>query len=348
MTIAIPHRPLLTAFVAALMGLIFGAAMQKSNVWIPSVIRDQFLLRDFTMLAMFLAAAATSAIVLNCLQLFPETPSVWMEVTKKYRDHERGILAVAVGATLLGFGLQISGSCPGTAWVQTGALSPGFSFVLIGAFAGAIAYSFLHDALKKSGLLDMWRIPETVKGRKLTGFIFGAIVFVVLAWLNHSSAPTTTSRIWHPIVAGLIVGLLQIPATLFVGELLGSSQTYVTVSAALLALVLGKSRLPKYMQKYVKSSIEVWWQVVYGIFAVFGAFVASRMSPTYVLNVPVSEIESLLGGFLLVFGSRLAAGCTSGHGISGLGCRSKTSFIAVGCMFCGAITLAHLRQNLGI
>lgn len=43
--------------------------------------------------------------------------------------------------------------------------------------------------------------------------------------------------------------------------------------------------------------------------------------------------QSILGGFLMLFGSRIASGCTSGHGISGMSLLSLPSMFAVGGMF---------------
>ena len=43
----------------------------------------------------------------------------------------------------------------------------------------------------------------------------------------------------------------------------------------------------------------------------------------------VSEWEAFVGGFLMIFGSRIASGCTSGHGLSGMALLSLKSIIAV-------------------
>ena len=117
-------RSVFVILTSALMGLIFGTAMKKSNVFIPSVIRDQFSFRDYTMMMMFLAASATSALVLNVLQLIPETRWKEEKAEKEYeaRHSNRGFLAVMLGGLLLGAGMQIAGSCPGTVWVQAWAV----------------------------------------------------------------------------------------------------------------------------------------------------------------------------------------------------------------------------------
>jgi hypothetical protein len=46
-------------------GLIFGAALTASRVYIPSVIISQMKLQDFHMMAAFLTASASSAYVVS-------------------------------------------------------------------------------------------------------------------------------------------------------------------------------------------------------------------------------------------------------------------------------------------
>jgi hypothetical protein len=56
-------------------------------------------------------------------------------------------------------------------------------------------------------------------------------------------------------------------------------------------------------------------------------------------------VRSLLGGFLIMFGARVAGGCTSGHGISGslqLALSGWIFFIAV---FAGGILAALLLKT---
>jgi uncharacterized membrane protein YedE/YeeE len=50
------------------------------------------------------------------------------------------------------------------------------------------------------------------------------------------------------------------------------------------------------------------------------------------------------GGFVMLLGARIADGCTSGHGISGMAQLALGSFIAVGAMFAGGIATALLMR----
>ena len=61
----------------------------------------------------------------------------------------------------------------------------------------------------------------------------------------------------------------------------------------------------------------------------------------------VSWWQLLLGGFIAGFGARVSNGCTSGHGICGLGSLQLPSLAAV-CIFLGtAIVVANVVKALG-
>ena len=51
---------------------------------------------------------------------------------------------------------------------------------------------------------------------------------------------------------------------------------------------------------------------------------------------------AFVGGFLMLFGARIADGCTSGHGLSGMAHLSVGSTVAVAAMFAGGIATATL------
>lgn len=67
-------------------------------------------------------------------------------------------------------------------------------------------------------------------------------------------------------------------------------------------------------------------------------------TPSY----PFSPILMILGGFLVGFGTRMGNGCTSGHGVCGLGRLSVRSLSAViSFLLSGMITVYFTRHILG-
>ena len=54
--------------------------------------------------------------------------------------------------------------------------------------------------------------------------------------------------------------------------------------------------------------------------------------------------DAFIGGFLILFGARLAGGCTSGHIISGMTQLAVSSTIFAAAVFAGGIGVAHLMK----
>lgn len=79
----------------------------------------------------------------------------------------------------------------------------------------------------------------------------------------------------------------------------------------------------------------------------------TRQAPAYgqaqpTVGVRMQVWASLVGGFLMVFGARLAGGCTSGHGISGTALLCTLSMLVVVAMFAGGIFTAVLLRATGM
>jgi uncharacterized membrane protein YedE/YeeE len=75
---------------------------------------------------------------------------------------------------------------------------------------------------------------------------------------------------------------------------------------------------------------EAGWKLtfLFGLFA--GGVLLSFFRPSSFTAFPHPSIAwAIAGGLLVGFGTRLSGGCTSGHGICGLGRLSKRSFVAV-------------------
>lgn len=165
------------------------------------------------------------------------------------------------------------------------------------------------------------------------------------------------AKAWSPYFAGIIIGLLQIPAFLLINTALGASSSYVTLGASLAQFFDPAISSIAYAQKHLDGA-KNWWQV--GIVAgiVLGALISSSLSGVR-RNAPSPIWQTVsgqgstaarfgfafAGGFLMLFGARIADGCTSGHGISGMAQLSVGSFIAVGAMFTGGIATAQLLKK---
>ncbi|HYH37555.1 MAG TPA: YeeE/YedE thiosulfate transporter family protein [Azospirillum sp.] len=165
-------------------------------------------------------------------------------------------------------------------------------------------------------------------------------------------------KAWSPYAAGVLIGLLQIPAFLLINTALGASSSYVTVAAHLASLADPAVGGIRYAAQHMEGA-KNWWQVAMVAGIALGAFASSRLSGTRrrgfsPIWTRVAGVRSLggrvlmgtAGGFVMLLGARIADGCTSGHGISGLAQLSVGSFIAVGAMFAGGILAAALMKRI--
>ena len=85
------------------------------------------------------------------------------------------------------------------------------------------------------------------------------------------------------------------------------------------------------------------WRLVYSLGLVLGAFVWWRWvdgGTPQTTSVPVWQL--VIGGFLVGYGARLGNGCTSGHGICGLGSLQKPSLLSVLTFMASAFVVANL------
>ena len=162
-----------------------------------------------------------------------------------------------------------------------------------------------------------------------------------------------SAKAWSPYVAGVVIGLLQIPAFLIIETALGTSSSYVTVGGFFTSLADPAVLKIDYVARHVALTGKNWWQVALVVGIAIGAFLSARISGAR--RQPVSPIwarvlgsssrqrryaVAFCGGFLMLLGARLADGCTSGHGLSGTAQLAVGSLVAIAAMFAGGIATA--------
>jgi uncharacterized protein len=170
--------------------------------------------------------------------------------------------------------------------------------------------------------------------------------------------PLMQRKAWPPYLAGVIIGLLQIPTFLLMNTALGASSSFVTIGAHIAAFFDPAAASIKYFASHMYGA-KNWWQVAVVVGIAIGAFVSMRLSGARRQTIsPVWEramgIRTLgarapiafIAGFIMLFGARIAGGCTSGHGISGMAQLSAGSTLAVAAMFAGGILTAMLMKRV--
>ncbi len=155
------------------------------------------------------------------------------------------------------------------------------------------------------------------------------------------------SRRWSPYLVGVGIGVLSWATFLTLDKALGTSTTMVHVSGAATALVAPEhlKTNPYYAKEITEKTPLFDWQFFLVLTLPVGAALAAWLARDFnVEHVPAlwrwrfggsrlkRAIAAFLGGVILIYGARMAGGCTSGHGISGglqLAVSSWTFFLAM-------------------
>lgn len=90
------------------------------------------------------------------------------------------------------------------------------------------------------------------------------------------------------------------------------------------------------------------WRIVFTLGIVGGAAIYAFTLGDGVWTTQVRPWRLALGGVLVGVGTRLGKGCTSGHGVCGVGSLSTTSFANVATFLLLAIGVANLVEALGV
>ena len=158
---------------------------------------------------------------------------------------------------------------------------------------------------------------------------------------------------WNPYLVGALIGLLSILTFSLADKPIGMSTGIAQASGACAVPLMGSGKVAENTY-WAKKAVPAWDYgslFVLGTFA--GALISSLSSRSFKFETvpavwrdrfgpsPVKRMTAaFLGGIIIIYGARLADGCTSGHGISGslqLAVSSWTFFLV---MFAAGIITA--------
>jgi uncharacterized membrane protein YedE/YeeE len=125
------------------------------------------------------------------------------------------------------------------------------------------------------------------------------------------------------------------------------------IGLAAAALLLGQGRIAG-ISGVVGGALEaragdLGWRLLFLLGLVGGGLLIARVAPAaFPAHVAGSALRYIVAGLLVGFGTRLGNGCTSGHGVCGLGRLSPRSLVAVATfMTTGAVAVFVVRHVLG-
>ncbi len=166
-------------------------------------------------------------------------------------------------------------------------------------------------------------------------------------------------RPWSPYLAGALAGLLAVGSVLVTTQMLGKPK-YLGASTTFVRTVglLEESVAPKHVadnEYYGEEGVKVDWQMLFVVGILVGALLASMTDGSFKLEqVPpiwserfgtsktIRAIGAMAGGIVAMFGARLAGGCPSGHGLSGMMELAVSGLIALICFMIGGVITASI------
>ncbi|KAJ4415182.1 hypothetical protein N0V82_007483 [Gnomoniopsis sp. IMI 355080] len=313
----------------------------------PRLIASQFSLQQWNMVQTFLTATGTTALATEVLRQFnyavPQ-PRSWSS-TGLFNTAIDGNI---IGGLLLGAGMALSSSCPGMVFPQLALGIPSAPATVTGACTGGIIWAgFLRPWVAErrrrpstqshAPAVLLRRPPSTSLPHALglgrtTTFLLCEMVLVLAVYVVATKMPTAWSPI-SPVTGGLLIGGAQMVSLLLRGSLVGVSTCYEQLGEWVIYTAKGGRRRGAAARPGTSA-------MVFAAAMMGGAWALAAWRPDLTPRMGESGPgtgRAFAGGFLMAVGSRLAGGCTSGHGISGLALLSTSSLVTMVATFAAAI-----------
>lgn len=133
---------------------------------------------------------------------------------------------------------------------------------------------------------------------------------------------------WTALLGGMLLGLSAALLMLFSGKVAGIS-----------GIVAGV------INPYNNQAS---WKIAFVVGMILSAFVIQPFGFSLPEVIDQNILLVVIAGVCVGFGTRLGNGCTSGHGIVGVGRFSKRSIIATLIFLASGIIVVFIRQVLGV
>jgi len=163
---------------------------------------------------------------------------------------------------------------------------------------------------------------------------------------------------WSPYIAGGLSGLVIILSVLWTGQFFGASTSFVR-SVGMIGENFGPERV-KHLEYFMRFIPKFDWQLLFVIGIFLGSLLSALTSDSFKwqgvpdmwaerfgTNPALRGIVAFVGGIVAMFGARLAGGCPSGHGLSGIIQLAASGLIAMVFFFVGGIIMTRLIYHGG-
>ena len=167
----------------------------------------------------------------------------------------------------------------------------------------------------------------------------------------------TPRPFWHPLTAGVLLGLALLATFLITGHGLGASGFFTRLTTLVAnAIAPVWTAANAYLGPSVQGGVNplpswITWEAIGVLCGAFAGSLASGRFRTTVEGGPTTLIGMRLayafgGGMLVGFGARLARGCTSGLGLSGGATLAVAGFVFLIFFFGAGFAVSYFTRRV--
>ncbi len=307
----------MTTLLILVFGFLFGAILQYAKLNKFDIISGTATRTNFAVPKAIAVAIGLGAILLNS------------EIAMGFASfHTKPLIlgGVILGGIIFGSGMAILGYCPGTLAISVGEGSVDALFGVIGGLLGGLVYTILLPSI--SSILGpnygAINLSSAMGGSSILFFILVLIIGVVFIAAAFFINKKEESKDFKWLYAGIALAILDVIVFLnsTTGRPIGASTMFPYLADSLTGFTDNA-----YFEKIQKPGN---WELIFLAGSFLAGLLISLIKKDFSLKLIHKEWEkyhgdnatkriiwSLIGGFVLIFGARMAGGCTSGHILSG-------------------------------
>ena len=327
-------------------GFMFGWLLSLGKLNKYNTIAGLSMLKDFTVAKTIMLVLGIGALM---LMVELKNGNALFHIKPFY------LFGTTIGGILFGIGMSILGYCPGTLPISVGQGSLDALLGVIGGLIGGIIYTLVYPFMLMVLGTDFGQISlYTLMGGDFTvSYIIVVVlisaIMIVGAFLLHKVDVKNgiTSRMWILTAVGLALLNTLLFYTEWFNRPMGASSSYPYIGDTICRLTGN--------DYYHNITASGNWQAWFLLGALIAGFIYAIATKSFHLTLIHERwkdykgdsktkriIWALIGGILLIFGARMAGGCTSGHIISGGMQVAISSYVFAIFTFIGFLTTGYL------
>jgi len=297
-------------------GFLFGAVLQYARLNKFDVISGMATLDDYAVAKAIVFAVGLGAILIS------------IEIGLNLASyHVKPMVAggIIIGGTVFGIGMAILGYCPGTLAISLGEGSIDALIGAIGGLLGGLIYTLALPSIKpvlgpNLGKISLSSFMETGTAFYIVVIVAGFIFMAIAFWLNAIEKEKDTKWLYSGI--GLAVLQVIIFLKITTNRPIGASTMYPYLADLLTGIT--------HNAYFARIQVPGYWELKFLLGSFLAGLIISFVRKDFKLVLIHNRWEksrgtsafqriiwSFIGGFILIFGARMAGGCTSGHILSG-------------------------------